>query len=262
MPDSISFDRAASFYDATRALPDAVAAKLTDALLAERDAVQADSVLEVGVGTGRISRPLAKRGVRIRGVDIAPLMLAKLREQVGPNDERPDLVLADATLLPFAPDSFRMALMLHVLHLVSDWRQSIEELVRVLEPRGVFVHVISPYPGDNPWTASKALWDDVLAGKDFTPRPRPAPEEIQEALRSLGGSVRVVEFARLDDRMTPGDNLELMRQRIHSWTWEYPDDLFWECFAEFEPRYRAHYREMDRELVNTVIYELEVWSFR
>ena len=262
MPDSISFDRAASFYDATRALPDAVAAKLTDALLAERDAVQADSVLEVGVGTGRISRPLAKRGVRIRGVDIAPLMLAKLREQVGPNDERPALVLADATLLPFAPDSFRMALMLHVLHLVSDWRQSIEELVRVLEPRGVFVHVISPYPGDNPWTASKVLWDDVLAGKDFTPRPRPAPEEIQEALRSLGGSVRVVECARLDDRMTPGDNLELMRQRIHSWTWEYPDDLFWECFAEFEPRYRAHYREMDRELVNTVIYELEVWSFR
>ena len=262
MPDSISFDRAASFYDATRALPDAAAAKLTDALEAERDAVGADSVLEVGVGTGRISRPLAKRGVRIRGVDIAPLMLAKLREQVGPNDERPDLVLADATQLPFAPDSFRMALMVHVLHLVSDWRQSIEELVRVLEPRSAFVHFITRYPKDNPWIASEALWNDVAAGKDFTPRHRPEPEEIQEALRSLGGSVRVVEFASLDDRLTPGDNLELMRQRIHSWTWEYPDDLFQECFAEFEPRYRARYREMDRELISTVTYELEVWSFR
>ncbi len=262
MPDSISFDHAAGFYDATRALPDAVAAKLTNALLAERDAVHADSVLEVGVGTGRISRPLAKRGVRIRGVDIAPLMLAKLREQVGPKYERPDLLLADATRLPFAPESFRMALMLHVLHLVSDWRQSIEELVRVLEPRGVFVHVTKRYPGDNPWTGSVALWDALLEGKDFTPRHRPEPEEIQEALRHLGGSVRVVEFARLDDRLTPGENLERMRQRIDSWTWQYPDDLFRECFAEFEPRYRAHYREMDRELIYTGIHELEVWSFR
>lgn len=262
MPDSISFDRAASFYDATRALPGAVAAKLTDALLAERDAVQADSVLEVGAGTGRISRPLAKRGLRIRGVDIAPLMLAKLREQVGPNDERPDLLLADATRLPFVLDSFRMALMVHVLHLVSDWKRSIDELVRVLEPRGAFVHFITRSPKDNPWIASEALWNELLEGRDFTPRHRPEPEEIQEALRSLGGSVRVVEFARLDDRMTPGDYLELMRQRIHSWTWEYPDDLFRECLGEFEPRYRAHYREMDRELVNTVIYELEVWSFR
>ena len=262
MPESISFDHAADFYDATRALPDAAAAKLTDALLAERDAVNADSVLEVGVGTGRISRPLAKLGVRIRGVDIAPLMLAKLWEQVGPNDERPDLLLADATRLPFVPDSFRMALMVHVLHLVSDWRRSIEELVRVLEPRGAFVHFITRFTGDSPWAASKALWDDVAAGKDFAPRARPARDEIQEALRSLGGSVRVVEFATLDDGMTPGDYLELMRQRIDSWSWEYPDDLFRECFGEFEPRYRAHYREMDRELVNTVIYELEVWSFR
>ena len=62
--------------------------------------------------------------------------------------------------------------------------------------------------------------------------------------------------------MTPGDNLERMRQRIDSWTWEYPDDLFRECFAEFEPRYRERYREMDRELINTAIYDLEVWSFR
>ena len=189
-------------------------------------------------------------------------MLAKLREQLGPNDERPDLLLADATRLPFAPDSFRMALMKHVLHLVSDWRQTIQELVRVLEPRGVFVHVIVRNVGDSPWTVSKALWDELLEGRDFTPRPRPEPEEIQEALRSLGGSLRVAEFARLDDGMTPGDNLENIRQRIDSWSWEYPDDLFQECFEEFEPRYRARYHEMDRELINTVIYELEVWSFR
>ncbi len=262
MPESINFDRAADFYDATRALPDTVAAKLTDALLAEREAVHADSVLEVGVGTGRISRPLAKRGVRIRGVDIAPLMLAKLREQLGPKYVRPDLMLADATQLPLAPDSFRMALMMHVLHLVSDWKRSVEELVRVLEPRGVFVHISSRFLGDSPWAASIALWDELLEGRDFTPRPRPTPEEIQEALRSLGGSLRVVEFARLNESMSPGDNLERIRQRIDSWSWEYPDDLFQECFAEFEPRYRARYPEMDRELVNTVIYELEVWSFR
>ena len=58
MSESISFERAADFYDATRALPDNVAAKLTEALLAELTRIDADRALEAGGGTGGLSRPL------------------------------------------------------------------------------------------------------------------------------------------------------------------------------------------------------------
>ncbi|MEU4010323.1 class I SAM-dependent methyltransferase [Streptomyces pseudogriseolus] len=38
------------------------------------------SLLELGVGTGRLAIPLARHGYRVHGVDASPAMLAKLRE--------------------------------------------------------------------------------------------------------------------------------------------------------------------------------------
>jgi len=39
--------------------------------------------LELGVGTGRVALPLARRGVRVHGIDLSEAMVAKLREKPG-----------------------------------------------------------------------------------------------------------------------------------------------------------------------------------
>ncbi len=39
--------------------------------------------LELAIGTGRIALPLAARGIQVDGIDIAPAMIAKLREKPG-----------------------------------------------------------------------------------------------------------------------------------------------------------------------------------
>lgn len=85
MAESISFDRAAEIYDATRALDGGVAGRITEALRAEIEAANADRVLEVGIGTGRMARPLLRAGLRIVGVDISAPMMARLREQLTPD---------------------------------------------------------------------------------------------------------------------------------------------------------------------------------
>ncbi len=41
------------------------------------------AVLELGIGTGRIALPLARRGVEVHGIDLSPDMVAKLREKPG-----------------------------------------------------------------------------------------------------------------------------------------------------------------------------------
>ena len=41
------------------------------------------AALELGIGTGRIALPLAKRGVRVSGIDLSADMVAKLREKPG-----------------------------------------------------------------------------------------------------------------------------------------------------------------------------------
>ena len=41
------------------------------------------AALELGIGTGRIALPLARRGVEVHGIDLSPDMVAKLREKPG-----------------------------------------------------------------------------------------------------------------------------------------------------------------------------------
>jgi SAM-dependent methyltransferase len=44
------------------------------------------AALEFGVGTGRIALPLHSRGVRVRGIDLSPAMVAQLRAKPGADD--------------------------------------------------------------------------------------------------------------------------------------------------------------------------------
>ena len=63
MTESVSFDRAADYYDRTRAVADSVMAQLIPLLVAEIP--PGEPCLEIGIGTGRIALPLVDEGVRV-----------------------------------------------------------------------------------------------------------------------------------------------------------------------------------------------------
>ena len=44
------------------------------------------AALELGIGTGRIALPLARRGVPVHGIDLSPAMVARLRAKPGAED--------------------------------------------------------------------------------------------------------------------------------------------------------------------------------
>ena len=44
------------------------------------------AALELGVGTGRIALPLARRGVPVHGIELSPAMVDRLRARPGGND--------------------------------------------------------------------------------------------------------------------------------------------------------------------------------
>jgi len=50
-------------------------------------------VLELGIGTGRVALPLARRGVRVRGIDLSEAMVARLRAK--PGGEEIDVAIGD-----------------------------------------------------------------------------------------------------------------------------------------------------------------------
>jgi SAM-dependent methyltransferase len=82
MPEDSFAGRVADRYDETAAeqfAPDVVepAVELLAGL------ADGGAALELGIGTGRIALPLARRGVAVHGIDLSPDMVAKLRAKPG-----------------------------------------------------------------------------------------------------------------------------------------------------------------------------------
>jgi SAM-dependent methyltransferase len=213
---SVSFDRAADFYDRTRVLaPDAEAAQT--ALLVDALAGVAGPVLEVGVGTGRVAVPLAAAGLPMVGVDLAPAMLARLRAK----DGTLPVVCGDAMRLPVRDGAVGAAVVAHVLHLVADWRAALAELRRVLRPGGVLLATRGAQPDGvfaeaqavarqaAGWTMPEGRLDD-LSGLDDELGRQGAEAELLPAV--VTGKSRTAE-----------DLLTAMADNLYSWTWEVTD---------------------------------------
>ncbi len=141
MSNSIAFDQAAEYYDQTRAVPPEVEKQGVDAIAAALGLEAGARVLEAGVGTGRWAIPLSRRGYCYHGLDISMPMLRKLVSKQPPVDAPVMLTQGDVTSLPYRDGSFAGVLVVHVFHLVPQYRQAIAEVRRVLQRGGVALAV-------------------------------------------------------------------------------------------------------------------------
>lgn len=245
MPESISFDRAAAFYDATRELPADLAAAVNAALLAEVRKAGADRVLEVGIGTGRIARPLMAAGVRVTGVDISSRMMARLRAQLSPEHTPPDLLLGDATRLPFRDAAFPVALVVHVFHLVASAADAIAEIRRVLAPAGVLLHQTRRPDADTlrRWDEHLAFWDDLANELGFERRHQVRGEALDALLQQRGATLDEVAVMPTEHTQPIAEELESFRTRRNSWSWDVPESVTNVCLPRYEAFLRSQFPE-------------------
>ena len=241
----VNFDRAAAFYDATRGLPDGVAEQVRDAILDRAGAGPGTRFLEVGVGTGRIALPFVRAGHDYGGVDLSAAMLGALREKLIADPAAPGgpwLACADAMALPFRPGVLDVVLLIHVIHLVDDYRQALAEVRRVLRPNGRVVLSANEYAaqvqrdleeGRTPTGARlvTSQWNSILTelGMDRSRRPRGqwlSDEVLTADLEGLGASVERVVLARYENpARTAREVAAAHRDRIFSSDWPIPDDI-------------------------------------
>jgi SAM-dependent methyltransferase len=82
MPEDHFGERVAEGYDESSAdmFEPAVVDPVVDFLA---DLAGHGAALELGIGTGRIALPLARRGVRVHGIDLSAAMVARLRAKPG-----------------------------------------------------------------------------------------------------------------------------------------------------------------------------------
>ncbi|MCK4348273.1 MAG: class I SAM-dependent methyltransferase [Thermoplasmatales archaeon] len=96
--------------------------------------------LEVGCGNGAVSKYIAKKyHLTVTGVDVDPEQIEFAKK----NTNTPNLhfLEADATHLAFEDNSFDIVLSFGVMHHISNWLDAMEEIKRVLRPKGYFIYM-------------------------------------------------------------------------------------------------------------------------
>lgn len=97
--------------------------------------VKGKTILDMGCGTGLYTRILKRRGAKVCGIDISEGMLTIARREV-PGVE---FVHGTAEKLPYKNKSFDIVLAALMMEYFSSWDKVLEEVRRVLKPKGVFV---------------------------------------------------------------------------------------------------------------------------
>jgi ubiquinone/menaquinone biosynthesis C-methylase UbiE len=250
---SLSFDRAADFYDATRGLPAETLSAVVDRLGPELRGRHLS--LEIGVGTGRIALPLHQQGIQLVGADLSVPMLERLVLNAGGTSPFP-LLLADATALPFHDRSLDAVLFSHVLHLIPHWKAAVDETLRVLGADGVLLADFGG-AGVAPWSkAAGAIFRNH--GIDHS---RPGVSDPRKVAAHMAGraKLRPLKPVTMSAQRTLAKDLDEWEHQIHSWTWPYSPEQMAAACNDVRAWAETHRLPLDAEVELTRV--IQWWAF-
>ncbi len=157
-------------------------------------------VLDAGMGGGRLCAELDRRGWDVAGIDIASGMVELARARLPHARER--LIQASIDELPFVDESFDAVVATGVLEFLGvDLRRAVEELARVLRPRGIAVVSFPNHRAPLLVWRGRLLYPVVRAVKRRVrignPPPPGAPllplAVLEDALAAVGLDIEVTE---------------------------------------------------------------------
>jgi len=129
-------------------------ARAHDFALRRLEVQNADCILEIGFGTGRLLRKIAKAApsVRVGGIDPSELMLQKAQRRTRKfrKQGRAELKLGNASALPWPDGFFDKAAALHCFHFWGDPAHDIAEVRRVLKPGGLLLLILRAHKKKGP----------------------------------------------------------------------------------------------------------------
>ena len=154
-----------------------------------RENIAGTRILDVGIGTGRGSLPLARDGYSVTGVDASQAMLDQCRREAGTTPI--ELFPSDLTKLPFPDSSFDSAISLNVVSHFPNWRDALADWTRVVKPGGRIVFDVHSLDHMLAVAAARNCATEAL----LTPEQRSKPEhyflrigarDVAEAANALG----------------------------------------------------------------------------
>jgi len=99
-------------------------------------------LLDEGIGSGRNSRILLKKGYKVIGLDFSKNMLNQCKKNLYRYIDKKQLDLKEYDLnksLPFQNNTFDGAICIRNIKYIKNWRQLIKETGRIIMPNGIFI---------------------------------------------------------------------------------------------------------------------------
>ena len=227
MTASLAFDQAVSYYDQTRTDPAWVMDAVAESITREAHLNRASSVLEIGIGTGRIALPLHARGQPVFGIDLSLAMMGELQKKLAGRSARVAFGQADANDLPFADATFDAAYAVHVYHLVANWQLALRQALRVVKPGGALLISYHERRPDSPVRRLRRKLSELIEPLGIDTR-RPGAQSSEELKAELAKSVdalKIVHVATWTESSTLAESLDQLEARIYSETWAIPPEV-------------------------------------
>lgn len=183
--ESIFFDLWSATYDRP-GLQQTTYRPVHDAVLGRLEGLRPNTVLDLGCGTGVLTKRLAEQfpDAAVIGADLSDRMLERANERAESDDEEADVsgfVRADAQRLPLASGAFDVITCTESFHWYHDQAAAAAELARLLRPGGRLViasiATVTGFADDAIQRASE------LARRPIRPIPKRRLKQMLEADR-------------------------------------------------------------------------------
>jgi SAM-dependent methyltransferase len=218
-------------YDSVR--PPVLSDTARDEIVRAAQLTRRAPILDIGAGTGRVSIPLARLGLRVIGLDRTSEMLAVLRQKAPDAGVIP--IVADGCCLPFEEARFQAVVVARLLYLIPAWRDLLAEAVRVLLPDG---HVLHEWANGNPDEPSarirerlRVLFEEAGIDEPFHPGVRRETDVDDFLVRCGLGIVDIVKV-RQESTMTVEEFIDRTANGDFSYTWKAPPAVQSACLRE------------------------------
>ncbi len=248
---SVAFDRAAEFYDQSRAISEAAMMQTIARL--SKELAGRGRCLEVGVGTGLVALPLHEAGIPLVGIDLLAPMLGRLLHKAGGTPPFP-LVRGDVTRMPFRDHVFGGAYLRWVLHLIPGWRTALAEIARVVKPRGVVLVSVGGY-GSVEGEIRRRFSERTGVSTDPVGLDWGDTDALDAVMADLGGRMRTLEPLHEEYEEALGRFLDEIEANRYSWTWPVDEQVRLDAVRELRPWAAERFGPLEvprRETLTTV----------
>ena len=139
--ESLNFDKMTKYYDETRIFNQNCFNKAIGYIVERFPPNIYKKVFEPGIGTGRISIPLAQRGYNIYGIDISTEMLKILQKRI---DKIKNINItykkSDTTKIPYDNNEFNLTIIVYLFYFIKAWKKAVNEIIRVVDGPIILMH--------------------------------------------------------------------------------------------------------------------------